>query len=406
MEQKVRDEAIIEHLLASSTPVKKAQEMLAGMGEEQRTLWLGERTIARHGCFGCHRIPGFETTSPIGTELTEEGSKLVDRLDFGYEEGKIPHTLPGWLKRKFLEPRVFDVGKEKRHEELLRMPKFHFSEEEADALVTAVLSFTKEQMPLAAQRLQGPEDRYVQKGARMVWDFNCQGCHQIGEEPGGFKAIVETQLEQEGREAFEAVGLSPPQLYNAAARMGEGSRVHTQWLHDFLQDPSQTIRPWLEVRMPTFSFTDEEANTLTHYFAALDRVPFPVAPRPALDATMVAHGRELFARWQCVKCHVVAGKLPDQDPSNMAPDLANVPQRLRADWLTQWLADPGRVQPGTRMPANFPANPAENAYPEILGGDQKQQVDAVRQYLLTLGPAGMKPAGRASRGGGAATAGQ
>lgn len=70
----------------------------------------------------------------------------------------------------------------------------------------------------------------------------------------------------------------------------------------------------------------------------------------------------------------------------MAPDLANVPQRLRAQWLDDWLADPGRIQPGTRMPTNFPKDPSENAFPEILGGDQAKQIDAVRAYLLTLGP--------------------
>ena len=37
------------------------------------------------------------------------------------------------------------------------------------------------------------------------------------------------------------------------------------------------------------------------------------------------------------------------------------------------------------MPANFPKNPAENAYPEILGGDQAKQIEAVTQYLMTLG---------------------
>jgi len=47
------------------------------------------------------------------------------------------------------------------------------------------------------------------------------------------------------------------------------------------------------------------------------------------------------------------------------------------------------------MPANFPTDPKENAYPEILGGDQKRQIEAVRAYLLTLGrPA--PPAGRRS----------
>jgi mono/diheme cytochrome c family protein len=101
---------------------------------------------------------------------------------------------------------------------------------------------------------------------------------------------------------------------------------------------------------------------------------------------MVAAGHDLFNKWQCVKCHVVGGKLPAQeDPANMAPDLAKVPERLRPDWLARWLAQPSAIQPGTRMPQNFPADPKANAYPEILGGDQKKQIEAVRAYLLTLG---------------------
>ena len=132
------------------------------MSDEERTQFLGEKTIARYGCFGCHTISGFEKASPIGTELTEQGSKLVERLDFGYEEGKIAHTLPAWTQRKLMEPRVFDVGKVKQPEELLRMPKFHFTTEEADAIVTAVLSMTqgagapgRPEAPLRRRALRG-----------------------------------------------------------------------------------------------------------------------------------------------------------------------------------------------------------------------------------------------------------
>ena len=127
---------------------------------------------------------------------------------------------------------------------------------------------------------------------------------------------------------------------------------------------------------------------------------------------MIAAGRDLFGRWQCVKCHVVNGKLPNQPPENMAPDLGNVPHRLRAEWLRPWLADPGRIQPGTRMPANFPKDPAENAYPEILGGDQAKQIEAVTQYLMTLGkgaaartPASPAPPARATAAGQATSPG-
>lgn len=384
LDAQVRDTIVREYLLAQF-PIKQADEKLAAMGDHERTLFLGEKTIGRYGCFGCHTIAGFEKTSPIGVELTEEGSKQVERLDFGFEEGQIPHTLPAWFHRKLMEPRVFDRDKDKAAADLLRMPKFHFSDAEADAIVTALMSFTKEQVPLAAQKQLSADERYAEKGWRLVRDLNCRGCHKMGDSGGTIQAVVADQLEKSGGEVQQASALSPPLLYNAAARIGEGSRVRTPWLHGFLKDPSNKIRPWLELRMPTFDFSEEQANTLTHFFAALDGAPFPFDPQPALVAAHVTAGKDLFARWQCVKCHVVAGKLPNQEPSNMAPDLANVAQRLRGDWIAQWLADPQRIQPGTRMPQNFPVNPEENAFPDVLGGDQKRQIEAVRSYLLTLG---------------------
>jgi cytochrome c2 len=402
----IRDAIVREHLVAANVPVKQADQQLAAMDDRQRTLFVGEKTIARYGCFGCHEIKGFEKSTPIGAELTEQGSKLVDRLDFGYEHGQIPHTLPGWTKRKVMEPRIFDRGKVKRPEEMLRMPKFWVADEEADAIVTGIMSFTKEQVPLVAQDRLDEYERHVQAGLRLVREYNCRGCHQVGDYGGAIREVVKSQLEASGGDPINALGLSPPLLYNANSRIGEGARVHTEWLHDFLRDPSREIRPWFDLRMPTFEFTEEQLNTLTRYFAAQDRVPYPVTPTQELDPVMVAHGRELFTKWQCVKCHVVAGKLPNQEPANMAPDLALVPERLRPDWLTVWLADPQKVQPGTRMPTVFPVNPQENAFPEILGGDQAQQIEAMRSYLLTLG-GGQRvretrsPAGAPRTGGGA-----
>jgi cytochrome c2 len=413
LQEDIRNELITEHLLAANVPVAEADRQLKSMDDHQKTIFVGEKTIGRYGCFGCHNISGFEKASPIGVELTEEGSKLVERLDFGFEEGKIPHTLPGWVHRKVMEPRVFDEGKHKRPEELLRMPKFGTTDEEAEALVTAVMSFTKEQVPLAAQKQLSADERYIERGARLVRDKNCRACHVLGEQGGAIRAIVADQLEAQGLDTLTArtqtVAFSPPLLYNADAKIGEGARVQTDWLHGFLSDPSHKIRPWVELRMPTFEFTEDELNVLTRYFAAMDKVSYPYSAKPQPDPTLVAAGRDLFGRWQCVKCHVVAGKLPNQPPENMAPDLANVPRRLRAEWLHPWLADPGKIQPGTRMPANFPKDAAENAYPEVLGGDQAKQIEAVTQYLMTLGQgttaSSATPPARATTAGQATSAG-
>ena len=51
---------------------------------DEKLLYLGEKTISRLGCFGCHTIPGFENAKPIGTALNDWGIKIPARLDFGH----------------------------------------------------------------------------------------------------------------------------------------------------------------------------------------------------------------------------------------------------------------------------------------------------------------------------------
>ena len=42
----------------------------------------GKKWMRHFGCAGCHEIAGFEDEGRIGTELTYEGSKPIERLDF------------------------------------------------------------------------------------------------------------------------------------------------------------------------------------------------------------------------------------------------------------------------------------------------------------------------------------
>ena len=77
--------------------------------QQQQRTGLGQRVINRYGCYSCHEIKGFETTQPIGVDLSEEGSKLVTRLDFAFISD-IPHTSKlAWFKRKLQDPRVTDL---------------------------------------------------------------------------------------------------------------------------------------------------------------------------------------------------------------------------------------------------------------------------------------------------------
>jgi hypothetical protein len=58
-------------------------------------------------------------------------------------------------------------------------------------------------------------------------------------------------------------------------------------------------------------------------------------------------------------------------------------QRLSPSWIAKWIQDPQKLQPGTRMPSFYPGGPDN-----ILGGKDEKQIEALRDYLLTLGRSG------------------
>jgi hypothetical protein len=77
----------------------------------------GLALVRNYGCAACHEIAGLEEEQRIGTELTKEGSKPIERLDFallGHEaEREGWETHKGFFEHKLKDPAVYDTGKEK-----------------------------------------------------------------------------------------------------------------------------------------------------------------------------------------------------------------------------------------------------------------------------------------------------
>ena len=134
-QSEARDRTLMAYLTQRMIP-DDARAKLDSLSERDRDVMLGERSIQRYGCFGCHLIPGFETTPPIGVDLSQEGSKHQDRLFFGFVQ--VEHTAPAWFFQKLKHPRSFDEGKVAEFYDRLRMPHFGFTDEQADA-ITLVL---------------------------------------------------------------------------------------------------------------------------------------------------------------------------------------------------------------------------------------------------------------------------
>jgi cbb3-type cytochrome oxidase cytochrome c subunit len=363
------DAVVLEFLRASSTELK-AKADLSVMSAEQKNLYAGEKLIERYGCFGCHDIPGFENAQPIGTELTEAGSKLISQLDFGFLD--IEHARADWYTAKLKNPRVFDEGRVKRPEELLKMPNFGFSDKDVQSIVMVLTSLVKDPVPL---EMKERASRAVIEGRQLVAEKNCKGCHIIENLGGDIRAYL-------GNDPEKQINW-PPSLNT------QGMKTQPEWLRTFLKDPGENRpRPWLDTRMPTFHFTEHEIAVIGEYFASLDRVDWGWID-PGVESTpqLLQAGEQLFKRMECMKCHPT-GATTGTD-AGLAPNLQLAHSRLRPEWIRPWLLGPGRIAPNTRMPDFYPVDATTGKrrvqYPEILGGDVEMQIRALRDHLFTLG---------------------
>ena len=357
-------DAVLLDYYRSVMPFEEAKAEVSKLDSEAKQLALGQRVISRYGCFSCHEIKGFETTQPIGTELSEAGTKLVSRLDFAFIQ-EIPHTSKlAWYRTKLHDPRIFDRGRVLRPDEKLRMPNFEFADEEVDRLLVALMSFQRDVQPAQAMPVKSARRDFLTSGRALVHRRNCVGCHVIEGSGGDFLKVVAEP------------SLGPPLL------TPEGARVQHDWLYAFLRGPI-TIRPWLNVRMPTFGFEDGNLNDIIQYFGAVsgDLRAFRT-PEVVRVSDNLATGKQLFELLKCQQCHVLGTIPKDQEVSNLAPDLRMASDRLQAEWILDWLKAPAAIVPGTRMPAFWPDHP-KSFYPQF-GGDADAQIRAIRDHLLTL----------------------
>ena len=412
LDRQVRDRVMLDYV-GEKMPAGEAKAKIASMSEQEKRLFLGDRLLNRYGCFGCHLIKGFETTPGIGVELTTWASKYVDQLDYGLLEQhetepstaveiegygtvkKVARTKMAWAFQKLKDPRIFDLGRLKKAEEKLKMPDFGLSDDDASSVVTALISFTKEKVEPRMARNLTPEQAEVEAGRRVVVNRNCEGCHHVYLEGGGGEirsAVAAALVRYEGKSPDEAETIadifSPPLLTH------EGFKVNPDWFFAFLKAPS-TIRPWLKVRMPTFGLSDEDANRVITHFARRDGAAFPFlsyTPRSFGPVEKQA-ALKLFSKDydNCWTCHQQGEKKPASPIDSWAPDLTLARSRLRPDWIIQWLHDPQKLQPGTKMP-NFydPADPKSTAPSDILGGDPEKQIEAIRDYIYSLGENGKR----------------
>ncbi len=365
----------------------------------------GQNLVKHFGCASCHEISGLEDEGRVGTELTNEGSKPIERLDFALyttdaKRGILPdgkdsprgpwYDSKGFFEEKLANPAIYDQGKFHADPlEAARMPKPNLqSKAERDALVTFLLGSVDPTLPPQYMYLPAGQRRAIQEGWWIITKYNCIGCHQIDI---GQKSVMMTLPMYQG----DAKANLPPVLTS------EGARVNPEWLKGFLANPSLSttdvhrngVRTYLQVRMPTFYLSDDEIRKIVIFFEAASSQAQPfIPPKPELitdqERTMA---RSLFTNpaAPCLKCHMDGNAAHDLNAS--APNFLLAQERLRAPWTERWITDPAKIIPGTAMPSGL-FKQVDNHWvfngplPPDLKNYEGDQANLLVRYMFNLTP--------------------
>ncbi|HYM13674.1 MAG TPA: hypothetical protein VEU62_23240 [Bryobacterales bacterium] len=355
----------------------------------------GLKLVRNYGCAGCHEIAGMEDEARIGTELTKEGSKPIERLDFALlaesakNEGWYNHK--GFFEHKLEQPDIYDKGKEKPQSERLKMPNFRLTKPEINGLTTFLLGAVDSELP--ETYFYQPEDqrKAIQDGWWIVRKYNCMGCHVLRANQTTIFMTLPRYQDPDWKDQM------PPQL------VGEGARVQPEWLVRFLTNPalSETdvnrdgVRRYLKARMPTFSFSEGEVDKLVRFFMALSSQASPyietrknLEPMTDAERTMA---RQLFTSKgaPCLKCHATGN--PAHDAKATAPDFLLAKERLKPGWTLRWILDPAMIAPGTAMPSGLFRRDGDHwvfngPTPESFKTYHKDQAELLVRYMFQFTP--------------------
>lgn len=311
-------EDLVREYLEAELTLDESEERLARMGETARELYLGEAALEAHGCHGCHDIPGLEDASLPGGSLETAGTGVRQLLEAFAADG----------------PAAMTHG----HTDHAAAPEYRPSREEAEAVLVQLLAWRPPEVAPEHRAEAGERSRDLARGRLLLRRYGCLGCHRLDGRGGAIAATLD-----------EAAG-QPPDLSFA------GARLASPWLFAYLLDPGSTVRrPWVAPRMPTFPLGSGEANDLVRFFAARHEVPLFDTPVDEPSPTDLAVGRTVATLLECQSCHPSSGgdTAAKLSPAELAPSYHDARERLRPQWVVEWILDPRAFVPQTPMPASF-----------------------------------------------------
>jgi mono/diheme cytochrome c family protein len=320
----------------------------------------------------------YHGTTPFGgtfTELMVPYLQSKDRSKYppddpgqGKTRGVLPPPLvregervqPDWLYKFLLNPPAI------RPQEylILRMPKFNMSPEEARAIVNYFASVSRTTNPGAGITYPylAIDQREEEHWKRLTGQYFARlKDADVKARAGQLKPTWAARAKKELADAEAALpGLKKSEAEAKEKKLGDlATRTQT------VKDTEARIAK-LKENIAKGDFSDQQRRWQNEEIYAQ-------------DSFKLLTNRDL-----CLQCHNV-GNMPTESPKG--PNLILTAERLRPEWVEQWIANPVRLFPyPPEMPQNF-ANEADRLkwkYQERFVGSPRQQAAAVRDILMDL----------------------
>lgn len=188
----------------------------------------------------------------------------------------------------------------------------------------------------------------AERGAQVLAESNCLGCHSLGNDTG-ISELLPAIAERNPKLTGLLPALKAPSLTDI------GDKLRTGYLSKAIGGDQSRHRPWLHVRMPKFRLNDTDRNALLKHLTDTSRMPADeTEANLALDNSLSVAGTRLVTAdgFGCTSCHAIGDVSPEKvAPNQLGPNLAMLGDRLRAPWFRRWMHDPARIVPGMEMPA-------------------------------------------------------
>lgn len=378
-------DALLINLQKNAISEGAARDRVAAMSLEEKQFDLGNRMIQHYGCFGCHQIPGFDSSLAVSANLSAYGVKDPHKLDFGYFEHTFDNQRPSevdvwYVEREGLTAEAVKVKGDPKDPRLsLRTLGWEHVENDRRGYLYAKLHNT---------RIFDRDKLTVEGEMTKQTDVT-----PVGE-------IVYTSRNDRSKRLFKVDGRY---LY---VESGKDSG---------LGDDEVEIRsvgePYLKLRMPRFFLRDSEAHALVTYVTSLKPTLVRGAVTDSADemATMRAKGRLMADVLNCVGCHDVHNNVPNirqyyevrrRDGSvdflQTQENLPNAPPRIvgngaktQHDWFYSFLNNVEMLRPWlkVRMPS-FNLSPQESQWlVEYLAGETTMDARTIARHLKPVNAA-------------------